>query len=538
MDLDFCGCQQKVSHRVSFRGFEHVDLFHTRRAYLSLEPYDQGILRKFLHGASFTNAQAKHWSDDGNDRCILCGEPDSVSHRLWECSGTESLRAQLSDETLAAVQSSPAVLIEHGWTLRSPLEVSWFQYLDSLPMPCVRQDQLTCGPILDLFTDGSCLFPTSPSLRLASFSVVSSRPFQLDFDHTWFQPVVAMPLPGVIQTVFRAELMAVISALDFALQSGACVRVWTDCLNVVKAFQKYVLDGRPVKPNGKNADLLSWFCDSAGRLGRHRMAILKVPAHERLDNYVNDLERWLISGNSAADRAAACANQSRSAAVWNLWNSYADQVHHQQCLANAVRGHMVAVSKLWNSSRPNQCQSSAPQPARPLRPARVLPDLVWTGPDPLDLLHPTFSRSFGPQLASDVQAWLLQVRDPNQPLQWISYFQLYISFQTRKGPWYVGKPNGKWHVESGPAALLMNHVKLSVRIKHFRLMLQQFLRDCDIVFTSGTVRPVSQWLKCFRGAIGFNFDSTEYDFVEGWLSSKLTVPVTGTGQSIDAIRGI
>ena len=528
----------KVSHRPSFRGFEGVDLLHTRQAYQSFDPYDQGIIRKFLHGASFTNAHAKHWSDDGSELCALCGGVDSVRHRLWDCPGTDSLRAQLSDDVIAASHSQPAVLLEHGWTLRAPLALSWFRYLDSLSVPQVDPCWAPACPILDMFTDGSCLFPRYPDLRMASFSVVLSKPFQLSYDHSWFQPVVAQPLPGIVQTAYRAELMAVIVAMQHALHAKGCIRIWTDCLNVVKAHHKYIQDGRQIKPNGKNADLLTWFLDLALQLGPQRLAILKVPAHENKQDYANDLERWLVEGNSAADKAADAANRLRSPATWNLWTSYAEQVHFHQTLANDIRAHMIAVSKLWNAHGPEHVRSSAPQPSRPLRPARALPDLVWTGPDPLDLQQPTFVRLFGRQLASDVQTWLEQVRDGNQQIQWISYFQLYISFQKRKGPWFVGKPNGKWHVETGPAALLMNHVKLSVRVKHFRLMLQQFLKDCGVVFTTGTVRPVSEWLKCFRGAIGFQFDTTEFDFVETWLSSRLTVPVTGAGQSIDAIRGI
>ena len=332
--------------------------------------------------------------------------------------------------------------------------------------------------------------------------------------------------------------MAVIVAIQYVVRVDGCIRIWTDCLNVIRAFQKYVLDQRPVKPNARNADLLLWFQELAHQLGHQRLAILKVPAHENKCDYPNDLERWLIEGNAAADRAADAANRSRAPSVWNLWTAYADQVHFHHNTANAVWGHMIAVSKLWNASAPALHPTAEPQQPRPVRSARVLPDLVWTGPDPLDLQLPTFHRQFGSNLASDVQAWLRQVRDEEQPIKWISFFQLFVSFQLRWGPWYIGKPDGKWHVETGPAAALMNHVRLSVRIKHFRLMLQQFLKDCGVTFTTGTVRPESQWLKCFRGAIGFQFVPSEFDFVERWLSSKLATPVTGTGQAIDSIRGI
>ena len=48
----------QVQHRSSFRGFETVDVALTRLAYGRFDSYDQGILRKHLHGATLTNAHA------------------------------------------------------------------------------------------------------------------------------------------------------------------------------------------------------------------------------------------------------------------------------------------------------------------------------------------------------------------------------------------------------------------------------------------------------------------------------------------------
>lgn len=130
-----------------------------------------------------------------------------------------------------------------------------------------------------------------------------------------------------------------------------------------------------------------------------------------------------------------------------------------------------------------------PKPAKPVRLGRQQPDLVWTSTDISTLRRPTFRRYFPAELASDVQSWLEAIRDPDQPLRWISYLQLFISFQFRRGPWALSKPQGKWHAEKGETARLADHARLSVRIKHFRLMLQQFLIDAEVHHATGTVRP-------------------------------------------------
>ena len=50
-----CVVAARVHHRSDFRGFGSVDVFHTRRAYHQADGFDQGVLRKHLHGAHVTN---------------------------------------------------------------------------------------------------------------------------------------------------------------------------------------------------------------------------------------------------------------------------------------------------------------------------------------------------------------------------------------------------------------------------------------------------------------------------------------------------
>ena len=83
-------CQ--VQHRRSFHGFGSVDVALTRVAYHRPDPYDQGILRKHLHGATLTNAHAQHWSSSRSDLCLKCGQLDSVRHRLMDCPATQHIR--------------------------------------------------------------------------------------------------------------------------------------------------------------------------------------------------------------------------------------------------------------------------------------------------------------------------------------------------------------------------------------------------------------------------------------------------------------
>ena len=526
-----------VKHRKSFAGFAHVDLPATRSAYKKFDPYDQGILRKFLHGATLTNEHAQHWSAEASPCCVHCGLPDSVRHRLWECVASESLRGLIPQETTQDLQAQPAVLLEHGWILRSPLASSWFSYLVALSdRPSFLPGAVGHG-ILDLFTDGSCLCPAEPAFRMASWAVVQAPPFDMTDQRAAFMPVAALPLSGLIQTAYRAELTAVLAAIEYALISQAFVRIWTDCQSVLDAFAAYVSEGRPVALNRKNADLLLKLQDLVAQLGSSKIALMKVPAHKKRQDFDSDLDQWLIDGNNAVDQAALATNKTRPGAVWSLWDAYVSQVAQNRDNAMWVHAHMLAVSKLWNQNLPCDV-APVPKESRPVRPRRVQPELVWEDPHSLTLKHPTFRRFFGAALAPDVQSWIQHIRDPEQPIRLVSFLQLYISFQRHRGPWMILKDQGRWVAEKGTLAMLANHVHLNLRVKFFRLMFQQFLRDAEVRFSTCTGRPHSQWIACFRGSIGFSLAQREYEAIENVLAEGLSAPATGSGGALSNLRGV
>ena len=349
----------KVAHRPTFKGFQLVDVVATRRDYRTFDGFDQGVLRKFLHGALISNDHAQHWSESGVAACLLCGGVDSVKHRLWECSASAKLRDELPMDFHHVLPTLPAVVSQHGWSLQSHLEVAWFQYLTALPVDFPLPSVPPPGQILDLFTDGSCLFPREPHCRVAAFAVVHASPFSLDFAPTSFRPLIAQPLAGVLQSAYRAELQALVAALAVVAKFKVWVRIWSDSASVIAAFHRYVTDAGQVHRNSKHSDLLFELQRLAAEIGVERIAVLKVPAHQKRVDFPSELDQWLISGNAAADAAAGAANQARGPAFWNLWEAHSRQVADNQWSANLVRRHIVAVGRLWSTSQPSS-RSSVP----------------------------------------------------------------------------------------------------------------------------------------------------------------------------------
>ena len=106
--------------------------------------------------------------------------------------------------------------------------------------------------------------------------------------------------------------------------------------------------------------------------------------------------------------------------------------------------------------------------------------------------------------------------------------QLYISFQRHQGPWSImmdcGARQSRIAVQSVAA----------VRVKYFRLMFQQYLKDAEVQFCCSTVRPHSHWT--FGELLVSIF--LKLSDVERVLAKHLTVPATGSGETLESLRGV
>ena len=74
-----------VQHRQCFQGLSEADAKSTRRFVSTLTVQDQGLMRKALNGASFTNDSQCYYTTSGSSQCEFCGQPDSRLHRFWKC---------------------------------------------------------------------------------------------------------------------------------------------------------------------------------------------------------------------------------------------------------------------------------------------------------------------------------------------------------------------------------------------------------------------------------------------------------------------
>ena len=186
-----------------------------------------------LNGAHFTNEAAQHWQTPGDDVCQFCPCSDSRYHRFWQYEVFEHHRRHLDPAVWAQIPHLPEYLTCYGWGLRP---ASWMEYYRKLLEVAETPADLsllrpTADGWIDLFTDGSCHFPTQP-WRLASWAVTQACSCDLA-DESASVVLAASSLAGVMQSAFRAEVRAVLKAIRIAHKTAKPVRIWSDCNGVV-----------------------------------------------------------------------------------------------------------------------------------------------------------------------------------------------------------------------------------------------------------------------------------------------------------------
>ena len=155
--------------------------------------------------------------------------------------GVEKWLIQCTTDIGSVTRSNPAETSSHRESLKTnpnfdecTHQRGWFPVPDTLrsfrqclcEAPDLSNKFLPCDihtEALHLFTDGSCLRPQDPLLRIASWGVVCA-----DVVNNSFIPIACGPLPGLHQTIFRAEALAAISALRFGKSRKVPFWLWVD----------------------------------------------------------------------------------------------------------------------------------------------------------------------------------------------------------------------------------------------------------------------------------------------------------------------
>ena len=519
-----------VAHRPTFEGLASCDPVSTREFLKALSVSDQGLMRKALNGALFTNDSLCYFSSTGSTVCQFCGEVDSKLHRFWQCQVFSADR-QIEDPGFWEVfPKLPNSLVCHGWALRSPTWEMWQRQLLQIQHPVVSHSNSPLGAEwLDLFTDGSCLWPRDRDMRLASWSIVEASP---DGDVHRSQVVWAGPLAGILQSAYRAELRAVCCALQYAVFWKKKVRVWSDCLSVVQKFKQLVFYNRRLKPNEPHFDLWSEVLESVEKLGSEAIKITKVAAHQDVTNITNALECWAFQRNMIADRTARLANLQREADFWLF--------HRRHCLAtqwarqtsSVVQRVILSISrKVVARETVQQCDETGTSPeAAHEQPLMSAPAPQWNGFVPGAPLPQELSLRFGHRFVAKLVAWWAKAQQEFEAgcaTSWISVHQLYLDFQHQTGELGLVNQKGWKDPEILPGLKLVPKT-FKRRSSWFGRVLKATFKayGCDIPWM--VTRPSSDLIALHTSCVAVPWPQWRLTAVEQWLSTRLPAKKAAT----------
>ena len=417
---------QKMAYRTGFEGLQWVDPRTTCQNLKHLPVDQKGLLRQLMIGAFITEDHLGSAFHDPEElrSCKFCGKPDSIRHRHWECSATAESRSQISEESQSIIAKSPQCFRERGWAVE-PAEVNQYkQLLYTIPdTTCDFHWAPETDSTLDVFPDGTGVDPRWPESRLVAWAWCAA----VSTGCSHFIPVADGGIPGLHQTVVRAEAMAVLSILRFARKHTQNIRIWSDNDLVVTRFNK-IQQGKVVVDSSTSDDDIWGPIQLILMQGSFVVTAHKVVSHQKLDNVMH-VDRWICEGNNCADRhanrairnlpAAVCAMQQVVSKTCSLYRRA-----HRELVDHFVRvGDMSIQQPVARMSKPADAEECGAGPTA---------EVLDVGYIVQQLRGKTQTSLFFDGLERWLQ-WFSGIVDGGQKGRWISWCELLIHFQLTTG---------------------------------------------------------------------------------------------------------
>ena len=499
-----------ISVRPGFEALSQSDFPFTRRSICHLPPPDQALLRVALNGTFFTQDALQHFDDQVTGACRFCGCPDSIAHRVEHCPyfapgrDATGFGQLLHEDRLRPVQKL------HAW---APLPRTLSVYRQALSAICPPTLSSMDFGGMDLFTDGTCLSPRQPHLRLAAWAVVAATPIG--------QPclLASGPLPGLHQSSFRAELYAVWFLFRVGVACSKPFRIWTDCLGVVRRVRALRAALYPPTAMASNADLWQgiWECLQGLNV---EFEINHVPSHEDLVAHADPVDQWLLAHNHAADRAAAEANLDRPDAFWDTYFLLSDEVQSQgEAQAAVVRFHVWMARTATRSQQP--AVLGAPGPLRVLGST----PLRWISGEPCS---DRAAQHLGAWFTVPLADWLAKVSSGSDAeIRWISWVQLVTDFVMATGLHPPLRNRGVWtDPRVGPGAALhgWNMTRAS---RSFAQQVRFVCRHSQVSVQTAETHPVSAAFALQLCSVWLPYPQARWRIVDHWLTQQVATAEAG-----------
>ena len=323
------------SHRRSLINFPNVDQRLTRQVLSRFTVAERRILVREIAGAYQTRSQQAIWDDQVTPDCPWCGQEDTKFHRFFECDATQHVRSPFQN-LIQEITSDDTLLPELPVIFESVDDEFRFTFQYAIrprsPEPSELATLQECVSLLSplhVYTDGSCLHSTLPSMRYAGFSLVVDS-CRSDAERSWHAQrfkelgvtpptlyVIVQELCPQAQSIHHAELRAVVRASEYFCHAV----IHVDSSSAIATFEA----ARTVHGVHLHRHPHPELCLRIQQLAHaDSNRLVKIKAHTNPQD-LPDLLCYHALGNMVADRAAAEVCNSCHPLLTNAWQMQALQ---------------------------------------------------------------------------------------------------------------------------------------------------------------------------------------------------------------------
>ena len=325
----------KVAHRKDFHGLQDIDIECSFRSFKVTDAATAELIDTIQDGTFCTASVFSKFDPCRSENCQLCGCPDDLKHRCCDCPRFEEVRRRHAG-ALQRWTDMPRYFTDHGLVRQNPfLEDHWRFLLTMRDELETYHVHPTIGAHFDIFTDGSCRKPTSSTKRLAAWAAIVM---------TTNQVLSCGFVPGLVQTIEVAELLSVLSVLNWLLRFQVSALIHSDSAFVVDGLT-LLRTSRKVPCRWKHQELWGKALQMICQLDDNQWNIHKVGSHSDPSLVNEPIYEWWIAGNSKADAAASRAFQLSHPAFLSNYDKLCKHHDVQTCLVQEQLAFLHDIAK-------------------------------------------------------------------------------------------------------------------------------------------------------------------------------------------------
>eukprot|EP00438_Fugacium_kawagutii_P016991 Skav232621 [mRNA] locus=scaffold12:20289:25288:+ [translate_table: standard] len=407
-----------LENRLGFEGLHRVDAAATVRILKNLDEVDRTLMQALQAGSFVTGDQLgrAHQEAEADWVCKFCKGQDGLRHRGWECSETEWSRKDLSITAQQWITQQPECTTLRGW-MCVPQEVLDFQQHLRVKaaevFPGWSLPQWQSNQTVYIFTDGAGKDPTRPQSRLVAWAwCFATQVGSEDIRHG-----ASGSLPGRWQTVVRAELMAIIHAMESCVMTGLKAVIFSDNQGIVAKAQLLSAGSSEVDEATADSDLWTRF-QRVVQIADCEWTFVHVYSHQEVQT-LNTLDAWICWGNECADRLASQTLQQLAGDTMQLQDRASRAQDTAVKAFEEMVQHMVRVSQ--QSIR--EIEQPTAEPVNPTMHSFVNIEKV------VDAAADNLPVTMRADWTHKWLQWFRSIEDANEAPCWVSWLELLIHWQ-------------------------------------------------------------------------------------------------------------